>query len=319
MWIRMPGESYRGPLPPLTADEMSLREELRRDVETLGGEIGERNLWRDDALAAAVEFIETSLAGTGLAVSRQPFTAQRFEFFNLEAAAPGLRRPGEILVVGAHYDSALGSPGANDNGTGVAATLALARRFARAPAARTLRFVAFANEEPPFFQTEAMGSAVYARACRARGDRIAAMISLETIGYYSDAPGSQQYPQPFGIFYPSTGNFIAVVSGVRSRDLTRRLVASFRARTKFPCEGGALPGWIPGIEWSDHWAFSREGYPAAMITDTAPFRYPHYHLASDTPGKIDYDRLARVVAGWERAIRELADDETGDSEPASVP
>jgi Zn-dependent M28 family amino/carboxypeptidase len=201
----------------------------------------------------------------------------------------------------------LGAPGANDNGTGVAAMLALARRFSGQKPRRTLRFVAFANEEPPHFQTAEMGSVVYAQRSRERSENVVAMLSLETLGYYDDAQGSQVYPPPIGLFYPSTGNFVGFVSNVSSRKLLRDVVGDFRSHTRFPSEGAALPAVIPGVGWSDHWAFWQAGYPALMVTDTAPFRYPHYHTGADTPDKIDYERLARVVAGLERSIRRLAE------------
>jgi Zn-dependent M28 family amino/carboxypeptidase len=202
-----------------------------------------------------------------------------------------------------------GAPGANDNGSGVAGVLALARRFAGKPCARTLRFVAFVNEEPGHFQTELMGSWVYARRCKERGDRIAAMVSLETIGCFFHEPGTQSYPAPgLGLCYPTTGNFIAFVGDLSSRKLVRRAIGSFRRGAEFPSEGAALPASIPGIGWSDHWAFWQHGYPAIMVTDTAPFRYPHYHLRSDTPEQLDYDSMSRVIFGLEKVVAELAND-----------
>jgi Zn-dependent M28 family amino/carboxypeptidase len=183
--------------------------------------------------------------------------------------------------------------------------LALARRFSGTRTSRTVRFVAFANEEPPFFQTDLMGSRVYAKQCRARDENIAAMLSLETMGYFDDSAGSQRYPLPFGLLYPSTGNFIGFVGNMRSGDLVRRAVGTFRRSEPFPSEGGALPDFIPGIGFSDQWSFWQEGYDALMVTDTAMFRYPHYHEAEDTPDKIDFDRLARVVRGLARVVDEL--------------
>ena len=217
---------------------------------------------------------------------------------------PGLLKD-EIVVIGAHYDTVSGSPGANDNGSGVAALLALARRFAARPVARTLRFVAFVNEEQPYFQTYAMGSRVYARRCGQRREKVVAAVSLETIGYFSDAAGSQKYPPLLSAVYPTTGNFIGFVSDLRSLPLVDRVTAAFRRRARFPSEKGAMPSALPGVGWSDHWSFWQEGYPAVMVTDTAPYRYPHYHLASDTPDKIDYDRLARVVDGLVGVVGEL--------------
>jgi hypothetical protein len=314
LMLRMPGSSWQGPLPPLTAAEAALRDELRRDVGVLAGEIGERNLVRPASLARAVAYIEGELAAVGYRVRRQayetpPEAFHRMEgversFVNLEGERPGGARAAEIVVVGAHYDTVLGAPGANDNGSGVAAVLALARRFAARSPVRTVRFLAFANEEV-YFQQPWMGSLVYARALRQRGDRVVTMLSLETLGYYSDEPGSQRYPPPLSLLYPSAGNFIGFVGNVASRAQVRAAVGAFRRHARFPSEGAALPPVLPGIAWSDHWAFWQAGYPGVMVTDTAPYRYPHYHTRFDTPDRIDYERLARVVAGLEGMLAEL--------------
>jgi Zn-dependent M28 family amino/carboxypeptidase len=282
-----------------------LRAELAADVQTLAGEIGERNLPHYPQLTAAADFIEGSFSRAGLEPRRETYEVQGLACHNLEAEIRGARS--QVVVIGAHYDSVFGSPGANDNGSGVAALLALARRFAGKPTGQTLRFVAFVNEEPPYFQTEQMGSFVYAKRCKARGDQISAMISLETIGYFSDAPRSQVYPSPgLGLFYPTTGNFIGFVGNLPSRSLLRRVIALFRDEAKLPSEGAALPSFVPGVGWSDQWSFWQCGYPAIMVTDTAPFRYPYYHMASDTPAKLDYDRFALVVSGLEKTIAALA-------------
>ena len=219
---------------------------------------------------------------------------------------PGRQAPDEIVVIGAHYDSVFGSPGANDNGSGVAALLELARLFAARDTGRTVRFVAFVNEEPPFFRTSDMGSRQYARAARAKNEDIRAMLALETIGYYDDAPGSQRYPPFFSLFFPDRGNFIGMVSNFGSRALLKRAVAAFRAASDFPIEHVATFGWVPGVDWSDHASFWSEGYPAIMITDTALYRYPYYHSARDTPDKVDYARLARVTAALAAVVEALA-------------
>jgi hypothetical protein len=301
----MPGRSHEGTLPALTDAERAYARELRAEVQVLAGEIGERTLARPHALAAAAEHLARALAATGGQVRRLGFEARGQRAENLELTLPGAERAQEVVIVGAHYDSAPGTPGANDNASGVASALVLGRALAAAPRARTLRVVLFANEEPPYFQTDAMGSLVYARAARARGDHVVAMLSLETMGYYSDAPGSQHYPAPFGLLFPSRGNFIGFVANPDSRELLRAVVRSFRAHARFPSEGAALGETRPGVGWSDHWAFWQAGYPALMVTDTAPFRYPHYHSRGDTPEKLDYDRLARVVAGLEAVVGDL--------------
>jgi hypothetical protein len=301
--VRMPGKNISS-AAPLSPEDIDLRTELKSDVQRLAGEIGERNMAHYGQLNAATDFIEDSFSRAGLHPRRDSYEVRGEACHNIEAEIPGTRP--DVVLIGAHYDSVFGSPGANDNGSGVAALLALARRFAGKPAQQTLRFVAFVNEEPPYFLTEQMGSFVYAGRCKARGDRISAMISLETIGYFSDAPHSQTYPAAgLGVFYPTVGNFIGFVSNVHSRALLRRSIALFRKHAKIPSEGAALPSFVPGVSWSDQWAFWQHGYPGIMITDTAPFRYPHYHSATDTPDKLDYDRFALVVSGMQKVIEEL--------------
>jgi hypothetical protein len=301
--IRMPGKNASS-AAKLSASETVLRSELLADVQKLAGEIGERNLPHYSALNAAAAFIEKSFLDAGLQPHRDTYEVRGLACHNIEAEIAGASS--EVVLVGAHYDSVFGAPGANDNGSGVAALLALARRFARATPSATLRFVAFTNEEPPYFQTPEMGSLVCASHCKARGDRIAAMISLETIGYFSDVPRSQTYPSPgLGAFYPKTGNFIGFVGNVGSRALLKRALKVFRDQARIPSEGAAVPAFIPGVGWSDHWAFWQQGYPGIMVTDTAAFRYPHYHTPEDTPDKLDYDRFTLVVSGMKEVIADL--------------
>lgn len=284
---------------------MSVPARLRSHVEMLAGTIGERHVWRYAALRRAADFIAEQLAATGCPAERQTYEVSRLPVDNIEATMAGTSRPHEILVVGAHYDTVSGCPGANDNATGVAAVIELARRFAAAPRPRTIRFLAFVNEEPPFFRTQQMGSVVYANAAKARGDRIVGMLSLETMGYYSEVKGSQQYPAPIALLYPDTGNFIGFVSNVASARLLLKARRAFKRRTAFPVQSAAVPDAIPGVGWSDHWAFWQAGYPAMMVTDTAPFRYPWYHTAEDTPEKVDYEKLAQLVDGLEAVVEAL--------------
>jgi len=302
----MPGRSHTGRLPPMTDQEKELSAQIRAHVQMLGETIGERNVWKPAALNKAVDYISGELTAMGLTVETQTYDAQNVQVQNLWTTVKGHSREEEVVVVGAHYDSVRGAPGANDNATGVAAVIEVARMLKDTRPARTVRLVFFVNEEPPFFHTDLMGSVVYARACKARGDKIVAMLTPETIGFYSDEKHSQRYPPPFNLFYPSQGNFIGFVGDTSARSLVRKCAGSFRRHTVFPCEGVALPDFVTGVGWSDHWSFSREGYPALMITDTAPFRYEHYHTPGDTPDKIDYDRTARVVAGIGRVVREIA-------------
>jgi Zn-dependent M28 family amino/carboxypeptidase len=302
----MPGSTWSGPLPPLTDKEQLIHDNLKRHVEELAGRIGERNVWRPEAMAAAAGYLRTTLEDTGYVVNVQPIASRGQTVNNIEAILPGHGAAEEIIVVGAHYDSVADSPGADDNASGVAAMLELARLLAGTALPRTVRFVAFANEEAPFFYGDEMGSNLYAASAQAQGERIEAMLSLETVGYYTDQPGSQGYPFPFSLFYPDTGNFIGFVGNLSSRPLVRKAVGAFRASTAFPSEGVAAPSGIEGIHWSDHWSFWEAGYPAIMVTDTAPFRYPYYHTSMDTPGQLDYTGLARVTSGLAEVVGVLA-------------
>lgn len=301
--IAMPGRSWSGALPSMTDEERSLTVRLGEHVRAIASKPHHR--WAPAELEAAAVYCEDRLRAAGYAVQREEFKAAGADVRNLIVEVRGTRQSDEIVLVGAHYDAVAGVAGANDNGSGVAAVLELARAFREWRPARTWRLALFVNEEPPFFRTREMGSAVHARNARERGERIVAMYSLETIGFYSDAPGSQRYPFPLSWFYPDRGNFLGFVGNLASRSLVHDTIAAFRAQAQFPSEGIAAPAWVPGIDWSDQMWFWREGYAAVMITDTAYFRYPHYHTPRDTPDKVDYERLARVVRALERTFRAL--------------
>ena len=307
LWMTsVPGRSHAGPLPPLGEEQAALAGRLEAHVRAIASV--PHNVAYPAELEAAARHIETSLAGLGYKVRSQPFRAAGVEVRNIEAEIEPRGGDAETLVVGAHYDSAFDAPGANDNGSGAAAVLELARLLAdlRGRSRLRIRLVLFVNEEPPFFQTDEMGSLVYARALKERHERVMGMMSLETIGYYDDRPGSQRYPPPLGLRYPTTGNFIAFVGLTSSRAFVRKTVRDFRELAHFPSVGGTAPGSVPGIAWSDHWSFDSLGWPALMVTDSAPFRYPHYHTRRDTPDKLDYEQLARVVSGLEAVIRRWA-------------
>jgi Zn-dependent M28 family amino/carboxypeptidase len=306
LMIEMPGKSYRGELSAADDALCALAAELRRDIQRLAVDIGERNVrFRPKQLAQAAHCIEAELSAAGYKPARQEYNVEGTSCCNLDVEIFGGKRPEEIVVIGGHYDTVPGTAGANDNTTGVAATLALARRFAGRKTERTLRFVAFVNEEHPYGHTPLMGSRVYARRCRERGEKVVGMMSLETIGYFDDRPGSQKYPPPVGTYYPSEGNFIAFVGNIASAELVRQTVGAFRTGEPFPCEGAALPESIGRIGDSDHASFWHEGYPGLMVTDTANFRYPYYHTPDDTIDKINFDRLARVVRGLEHVVADL--------------
>jgi Zn-dependent M28 family amino/carboxypeptidase len=292
-----------------SAEDLAAR--LQSHVETLAGTIGERNVYRPKALAAARDYIEATWRGQGYQVSAQEYQVDGVTCANLEAGRAGAGRSDEILLLGAHYDSVRGCPGANDNGSGVAALLEIARCFADIAPALTVRFVAFVNEEPPFFMTRRQGSAVYAKAARARGDDIRLMASLETMGCYSDAPGSQRYPPLFRYFYPDRGDFIGLVSDLRSRRAMRHVAKVFRAHSDFPMQHTAAFRWIPGIAWSDHLPFWRQGYRALMVTDTAFHRYQYYHTPQDTPDKLTYPAFGQATLALCHCFAALAREGVG--------
>lgn len=282
--------------------------DLETSVEMLATRIGPRHAGLAyQKLKVAATWLESNLgpSNMGYRVEKQRYTVSGKEFVNLSVEIPGKTRPEEIVLVGAHYDSARGCPAANDNGSGVAALLALANVFVGTEHDRTLRFVAFVNEEPPFFQTKDMGSLVYAKRCKKRGEKIVGMLSLETMGYFSDEAGSQQMPPTVRGDFPDTGNFIAFVSTPENEALVRQCGAAFKKAGDFPLEEVVLPDTIPGVGYSDHWSFWEQGYPALMVTDTAPYRYPHYHKPTDTPDKIDFERLFKVVKGLQSVIVKL--------------
>jgi Peptidase family M28 len=304
----VPGRSHSGPLPPLSDEERALSAALKRHLETIASR--EHNIRHYDELEKAARYIEATLVSAGHSFGRQEFVVDHQLVRNIDAVIEpraGITDP-DVIVVGAHYDSAPGTPGANDNGSGAAAVLELARllRDLNGTAGKRIRLVLFVNEEPPYFKSEDMGSLRYARARAAGKERVVGMMSLETIGYYSSAPGSQKYPALFNLLFPDRADFVAFVGTPSARALVWDTVRSFRSHTAFPSIGGVAPASVPGIDWSDHWAFTQHGFPALMVTDTAPFRYPHYHLASDTPDKVNAESLARVVKGLERVIRDLA-------------
>jgi len=286
--------------------DQPLLDRIRTHVERLAGDIGERNVFVPEALERAAQYIEEEWTRFGYAVDRLDYDVSGLRCANLAVSRNGGGRTSEILLLGAHYDSVVGSPGANDNASGVAALLEVSRLFQAIDSALTVRFVAFVNEEPPFFMTGRQGSMVYAKAARRRGDDIRLMASLETIGCYSDKPGSQKYPPLFELFYPDRGNFLGIVADFRSRKAMRLLAKAFRAHSDFPLQTVSTLRAIPGVSWSDHQSFWRQGYRAVMVTDTAPYRYRHYHAPTDTPDKLSYPELAQVTLGLFDAFAALA-------------
>ena len=303
--IYMPGKSYEGELPAFDDVDHATAKRFMAHVTELCRNPAGRNFIEKKGLDAARRYIAGQFESSGYEVKFHEYQLNGDAVANIEVELTGTSRPKAIIIVGAHYDAVPGAPGANDNGSGVAAILELADRFKDKSFQHTVRFLAFVNEEPPNSMTGNMGSYVYAKKIAEDKENIIAMFSLETIGYFSDETGSQHYPPFFNLFYPKKGNFIAFVSNLGSRGLVTKSIRSFREHSTFPSEGIAAPAFIPGISWSDHWSFWKHGYPAIMITDTAPYRYPAYHTSEDTPEKLDYEKMVYVVKGIEKMIQEF--------------
>jgi hypothetical protein len=304
----MPGRSHREKLPGESPEIHAAALELKTHVAGLAGVVGERRVGEGESLARARDYVASELGIAARAIDTgivlEPLGSDGSDAANVILELRG--QSSDTVVIGAHYDSAPGTPGANDNASGVAIGLYLVKRLGMERLRNTLRFVFFANEEPPYFQNPGMGSLAHARGCAERKDRILAMLALESLGYYSDEPDSQRYPWPVGLLYPDRGNFVGFVGNLGSRSLVREAIRIFRHSAQFPSEGAALPGWIPGVGWSDHWSFWQFDYPAIMVTDTAVYRDPNYHEISDVPRNLNYSHMARVAFGLLDVIRGLA-------------
>jgi len=287
----------------------SLAARLEATVRHLSGAIGERHFRRGEALDAALRFIREQVGELQAAVTEHHFEVSGRRFTNVEVTVPAISgaatEPG-CIVVGAHYDTVPGTPGADDNASGVAALIELVRQLGAERFERALRFVFFPNEEPPFFPDAGMGSAAYAAQLRRAGIDVHVMISLEMLGYYSDRAKSQRYPPGMSLFYPDRGNFIGFVSNLRSRERLLEVKRAFIASSTFPCESLAAPEWTVVVGLSDHSSFWKQGYPGLMVTDTAFMRNPHYHQASDTADTLDFERFAKVTEGLVGAVKRLA-------------
>ena len=278
---------------------------LRDVVTMLCREIGFRTYRDTDRLDRTAQYISERFSSLTLPVTRQTFRYNGKTYQNVIAELRGNASPEQVLVVGAHYDTVRTTPGADDNASGVAGVLGLARLLAGMALSKTVRFVAFAPEEPPVYRTRNMGSYHYARGLHDNAERVEGMICLEMIGYFCDRPGCQHYPLPFlNLKFPKTGNYIALVGNLRSKGFTAEMAKYFRAGTDLPMVTLNAPPVVLGIDFSDHWSFNKFGYRAFMVTDTAFYRNPNYHAPTDLPETLDYARMAKVVEGLKTAVEE---------------
>lgn len=287
-------------------DDQQLAEQLRATVYTLASTIGERNTKHYDKLIEARDFLTHSLQQLKCEVSLHSYEVDGMNCPNIVAERKGADRPEGIVVLGAHYDSIRGGVGANDNASGVAGILALAKLLSEEVTRKTLRFVCFVNEEQPYTRSKYMGSLVYAQACKEKGENIEAMLCLETIGYFPEQSKQHELePWLYRVVSPSDKAFVALISNESSRGLLSEMETLFQAASDFPLKTIALPGALPGAKSSDHWSFWKQGYPAVMVTDTAWARYPFYHTKEDTPEKLDYLKMARHLRGLAGIARGL--------------
>ncbi len=278
---------------------------LRSVVTTLCREIGVRSYRDLDRLERTVKFVSSEFASAGLLVSTQSFTYDGKTYRNVIGEIKGTTSSGKVLVIGAHYDTVRTTPGADDNASGIAGLLGIARLLKERQPGLTVRLVAFALEEPPVYRSRNMGSYHYAGSLKRGGAEVDGMICLEMIGYFSDREGSQHYPFPFmKLKFPTVGNFISLVGNSRSKPFTEGLAAGFRRATDLPLITLNAPAIVVGIDFSDHWSFNKHDIPALMVTDTAFYRNLNYHSPSDLPETLDYARMAKVVEGLAAAVAE---------------
>lgn len=290
-------------LQPFTIPDFRLHDH----VATLAGSYGERNGTRPTSQLNAAKYIEATWKAQGYAVESYPIRSDKPGCLNLEISRQGKKDPQKVILIGAHYDSVQGCPGADNNASGVAAMLEISRAFATLAPEKTVTFVAFGGEVPPNFGTDNQGSRQYAQMAHTRVDGIQVMISLDALGYYKTEPGSQKFPTPLNKIYPDTGNFVCFVSDFGTREIMHKAVRAFRAQTDFPVESCATFHQLPALRQSAHASFWGQEYHAFMVTDTAQYRNPNFHTTGDLTDTLNYPALAKVTEGLCGVVAMLAD------------
>jgi len=267
---------------------------LEAHVKKLSVDFYPRSFDHAANLQRTASYIEEQFKEAGAQVSIQDVLVDKARYKNVVARFGS--EHGRLLVIGAHYDSHGGTPGADDNASGIAGLLELAHLLGRSAPARPVELVAYTLEEPPYFRSPHMGSVSHARTLKAAGRDVELMLSLEMIGYFSDSPGSQAYPMTaMKLAYPDRGNFIALVGQFGDFGLSRSVKAAMSGATDLPVYSLNAPALVQGVDFSDHRSYWAQGYPALMVTDTAFMRNRNYHRAGDTFDKLDYKRMAMVV------------------------
>jgi Zn-dependent M28 family amino/carboxypeptidase len=275
-------------------------ENLYKHVEYLSVKIGERHLWKNGTLDQAADYIESAFTEYGYTPWRQTYSCYGKSVSNLIAGKTGTAK--EVVIIGAHYDTVPGTPGADDNASGLAGLLELARLHQRSGNEKTLIFAAFVNEEPPCFGSHHMGSMIYANHLKEQNVPVEVMISLEMIGYFTHEI-IQKYPVPcMRFFYPRTADFIGVVGNFRSSKYVSFFKKGIRKHSNISSRSLTAPEFFGGINLSDNYAFWHHGYRAIMITDTSFFRNRNYHLETDTIDTLNFEQMAEVVNGLYNAL-----------------
>jgi hypothetical protein len=283
------------------ADEVK----LRQHVDAMSKDFYPRNSDHTENLNRCAEYISTHFKNAGAEVEMQDYIVDKLTYKNVIGRF-GVGKPKKIIV-GAHYDSCDETPGADDNASGVAGLLELAQLIGKDQPDAEIELVAYTLEEPPFFSGPQMGSVIHANSVASEKDKIIGVIVLEMIGYFSDAPGSQDYPVPvMKGYYPSRGNFITVVSRWDQSEWISDLKAGMKGTTDLPVYSFRGPASLPGVDFSDHRNYWPHDIPAAMVTNTAFYRNKNYHTEQDTADRLDYHRMGKVVVGVYEAIKALA-------------
>ncbi|MDH4162215.1 MAG: M28 family peptidase [Nitrospirota bacterium] len=291
---------------PLRGETMDLPSYLRLIVSKLSRDIGVRFYQDLERMEKTEKYIAAEFASLGYPVTKQSFKFEGRTYHNVIAELKGTDPDAGVLIIGAHYDSVRTTPGADDNASGIAGLLGIAKLLAGKQPGRTVRIVAFALEEPPVYRSRNMASYHYAKSLHDKKEKVEGMICLEMIGYFTDRPGSQHYPLPFmKLKFPKIGNFIAMVGNRKSKQFTDTIASNFKQATDLPFVTLNAPAIVVGIDFSDHWSFGKFNYPAFMVTDTAFYRNPNYHAPSDLPDTLDYSRMAKVVEGLAGAVEKM--------------
>lgn len=298
--MKCKGHWHGEPLEKQMKSELSeIKKGMELDIEYLQ-KLGPRNSENDTnykQLRHCEEWIKQKWEAQGYVVKKHTYSVKGKDYSNLEIELQGRIAPSEIIIISAQYDTLSDSPGANNNGSGMAILFQLSQLLKKQTPDKTLRLLNFINEEDPFFGTEMMGSYQYAKRSHQLREDIKVMLSMDALGIYKEEPDSQKLPFPFSMFYPNRGNFLAFIGNLRSRKYVIEATRGFKEGSSFPIQAGVGPEWAKGAAWSDHSSFWKFGYPGIMVTDTGEFRSPYHTTKEDTMEKLNFEAMAHIVIG----------------------